>query len=707
MKKKRSGAKGRQFAVEDSPGTSLLFKVLFVIVVLHIAGAISQSQYAWGFNFWSLMNLAAALSLLLSALVLGTPFIADRIGRGAAVIVGSLMRSYRKIPVSINYIIVTLILAFLFYWFRSRALVYGDGYLILEYHTTLDKPFDFAANFMKPLVVLFHRTAYRLLSALIATSPENLLAMINVVGGVTAFWALYRTARLLGRESDDRRFFLIGVLSCGSVVLFFGYIENYTWPLALGLWSLALTLGFMRGKNSIVSPAITGVIAVGFHVFCLPFLVIVAVAAWLGTHETIEEEKKTVLKYFNLSLAGLAVAVALAFQLADLPPYIVKLWPVAGLPYWFLSPQHLVDVVNEMILAAPVGTVLAVYFFLRKTDDKTAAGPLERTLASLTLMTFMITFWIDPKLGAARDWDLLSFVGIPLTLWSLYRFHRQFPEVGKRPAATVILVIVLAISIVPNLMEKNDVMKAAVRLDKILFDDIHYQLSYLNGERCDSWGYSLEMKVGDSDRAQKYFQRRIKTEEGAATLNFALGRMNFKSGNINTAYQHFKKAVEYDTANPDLTANLATVCNLLGKTGEALDYARRTTALDSLNTANLTQAGIVFSKQGYADEARQCFYRVLELEPNDYKHWVNIGLHYDNTDNYDSAYYYYRKALTMRPDTLNINPQFLFKMAKAETVLGQYESALAHCRQADALMPGNKDITALLERLSRTIEKNK
>jgi len=707
MKKKLIGKRQKQIAFKENSGLDTLFIFLFIIIILHLAGAISQSIYAWGFNFWSLMNLSVAVGLLTLALVLGIPRISDAIGRGLSGLFAPPLDLFRKTPPVVNYVIVTLILLGLFYVFRSRALVYGDGYLVLEYHTGLDNPFDFSANFMKPLVVLFHRAAYKLLSGIIDTAPVNVLSMINVAGGVVAFWALYQITRFLGRDSYERRLLLVGVLTCGTVILFFGYIENYTWPLALGLWSLAYSFAYIKGVNGRGPAIVAGIIAVGFHFFCLPFLVVAVIAAWFGPGETVDNSKSKYVSHFNRIILILPFAIALVFQLVELPPYFVKLWPVTGHPYWFLSGQHLVDVFNEMILAAPVGFIIVIYFFLRGRKNKLTPEPVEQILISLSLMTFLITFWIDPKLGAARDWDLLSFVGFPLTLWGLYRFNRFYPGAAKRPGTTVILVIIILIGIVPNLVEKNDLHKAAVRLDKIMYEDIHYQLAYLNGERCVSWGYALEIKVGDRDRAQKYFQRRIKTEEGTATLNFGLGWMHFRSGNLESAYSCFIKSAKYDTANAELTANLATVCNLLDKTEEAIAYARKTVALNSENPANLTHAGIVFSKQGYFVEARRCFYRVLELAPNAYKHSVNLGLCYDDIDNYDSAYFYYQQGLALSPDTLNQNPQFLYKLAKAETALGKYEPALQHCLRANVLMPGKADITGLLERINKAIEEKR
>lgn len=701
MKKKRSDTKRKQTVASDDSGAMVLFLMLFVIVVLNLAGAISQSIYAWGFNFWSLVNLPLTLGLLVAALALGYPSVADAVGKTAAGLLRQAINLFRKFPPAVNYIIVSLILVFIFYLLRSRALIYGDGYLVLEYHTGLDNPFDLSVNFMKPLVVIFHRTAFRLLSAVVDTAPENILAMINAAAGVTACWALYRIVRLLGRDGDERRVMLLGTLTCGAVILFFGYIENYTWPLALGLWTLAYSLGYLRGVNGAAPALVLGIVAVGFHAFCMPFLVAAILAVWMGREEKLDDAKGRYLGYFNGLVAVFTLALVLAFQLTDLPPYFVKLWPVEGQPYWFLSAQHLVDVANEMILAAPAGVILAVYFLLRKGEAKKTTAAAERLLGSLALMTFMITFWVDPKLGAARDWDLLSFVGLPLTLWALYGFRRRFPAAVKRPAATVIFVIVILIVVAPNLAEKNDSGKAVDRLDKILYEDMHYQLSYLNGERCDSWGFLLEKKLNESYRAQKYFQRRIKTEEGARSLNFALGRMHFRQKNLDSAYYYLKLTANIDSANPELMANLATVCNLLNKTNEAVAYARKTMRLDNENTANLTQAGIVLSKRGYNVEALQCFHRVLDLAPDAYKNSVNLGLFFDHLKEYDSAYYYFRQSLTLSPDTLNENPQFLFKMATVETELEMYEPALGHARRAQELMPDNEDIVALLERINQ------
>jgi hypothetical protein len=68
--------------------------------------------------------------------------------------------------------------------------------------------------------------------------------------------------------------------------------------------------------------------------------------------------------------------------------------PTLGLAYGLLSWDHLVDVTNVLLLAAPVPALL------------------------LTVVTMQgAILIISPAIGALRDWDMLALPAVPMTLW--------------------------------------------------------------------------------------------------------------------------------------------------------------------------------------------------------------------------------------------------------------------------------------------------
>ncbi|MBN1212726.1 MAG: tetratricopeptide repeat protein [candidate division Zixibacteria bacterium] len=257
-------------------------------------------------------------------------------------------------------------------------------------------------------------------------------------------------------------------------------------------------------------------------------------------------------------------------------------------------------------------------------------------------------------------------------------------------------------------MEKRDLALALNRIDNKLWGDAHYQKNYKNAERCDSWGYTLKFKLGDFKRAEKYYQRRLETNEGSAIWLYDLGKRHFQAGRIDSACVYLSRAAVIDTNNADLMANLAIVLNILKKDDEAVQYARKAIALmDSSNVNVLTQIGMIFSKPGLFDEALRCFTKAYQLAPDSYKQAIYLGQFYYNQNEFDSAFVYYNRGLELSGGILLNDARFLYQLALAETELEKFEPALEHCRRASQLMPVKPEINKLCEKIERVLNQRK
>ncbi|MFZ5979694.1 MAG: hypothetical protein ACOYVF_03600, partial [Candidatus Zixiibacteriota bacterium] len=463
--------------------------LLASVILIYLFGTLLPVHFTWGFNIWSVFPAPTALSVLILAALLMIIPVRSRFHMKYEGLKQSAYAYLLKNNRYFNLILLSLGLFVIFYIFRSRALVYGDGYLVLSYLTAPEYSFDINTFFMKPLEVLLQRGIFSLLSGFISTAPENIPAIVNAVGGVSGFWALNRIARTITGRDNNHWVIMTGFLGSASVVLFFGYLENYTLVTALSLWSLAFAMGYMKGQNGPLPSVIMGLLAVGFHVLAVSFLIASILAILIKNEKNKAFIKKKPGKIYGV-ITILSFIIALIFQVLNIPDYIVKIWPDANNRYWFFSVAHLVDILNLLLLVAPVGLIVLLFNIISKPDEKEIEHT-EYLLILTALLSFLITFWVNPELGAPRDWDLLSLCGFPLTIWGIYRLSRRYPQPMLQMRFLFPFGLLTLILLVPNLYEKNHLSVAAGRLDRMLWDDAHYQTDYKSAERCIYWSYIL------------------------------------------------------------------------------------------------------------------------------------------------------------------------------------------------------------------------
>jgi len=652
------------------------------VVIVYLFGALFPSHITWGINIWSVFPAPIAFAvLLLTGLLMLIPtdsrfhLIFERMKQSAYEFLLSNNRYF-------NLIFLSVALFFLFYIFRSRAFVYGDGYLMLSNLTNPDLSFDFRYFFMKPLAVLFHRSAYSVLANFISSTPSDILAITIASGGVLGFWAINRIARIIAGKDNSHWVILAGISCTASVILFFGYMENYTWVTALSLWSLAFSMGYLKNQNSPWPGIVMGILATGFHVLAVSFLIMAIMAIFLKNDEQYKLFKTFSPAKIYMFIIVLSFMAALIFQLVNLPEYIVKIWPVENNRYWFLSAAHLIDILNQILLVAPLGITVLLFTLSKKSQNEKVPDPLEYLLVLTALFTFLVTFWVNPELGAPRDWDLLSLCGFPLTIWGMYRLNRRYPRELIRLRYLFPFGLLSLVLLVPNLYEKNNLSAAAARLDKMLWEDAHYQKDYKNAERCIYWSYILEHNVGDFNRAARYFERHFATEKGGFAARLDWGKMYLERGMNDSAYFWLNSAAEINPENFELLYNLSIVEQARGNIQTAVTYAEKALRLSPDKAEIHTQLAILNQAGGQSQKALRHFQNAFQLKPSSYTVALNLGREFQTLKIYDSAVFYMNKSLALSQGVLKVDNNFLTRLGYLELGLGQYDSALVHTRLA-------------------------
>ncbi|MDD5088826.1 MAG: tetratricopeptide repeat protein, partial [bacterium] len=262
-------------------------------------------------------------------------------------------------------------------------------------------------------------------------------ACLSIVAGAIFVWMLVRfTRRRL--ELRARAPFLLTMFSGGGMLLFFGYIENYTWA------SLTITACLLAALSDAFPPRrfpwrtlATFAVAVAFHLMALMLLPAVAYLLY-----SLHVSGRAAPKRARLPMTRPMIFIIATLVVAMAGYLYVKGWKgwmsiIPLLPHWshdgyaLLSLRHALDLVNLLALTA-LPALLILIFSRASRDDL----PHERIqLGFLRVAAFGSALFVSlfsPNLGMARDWDLFAAALWPvlvLAAWTIARW-----DFGERRA---------------------------------------------------------------------------------------------------------------------------------------------------------------------------------------------------------------------------------------------------------------------------------
>jgi hypothetical protein len=278
--------------------------------------------------------------------------------------------------------------------------------------------------------------AHRLLAGLFPRDLVFAFTLLGVLGGLLAVPGLFRLARGLFPRDARRRLraiFLLGMAGSAAWQLFVGYVEHYHVQLALVIWGLAFVVeaecgasdtdrargGTRSAWRELVRDDLTrGALLLGLAAawnLSAAWLLPVPVAAALRRHPVARRGRTAAVTAaaYVLPIAATAVVIFLHYGAAAvMESYRGGFHPIARPAAGFLPPSdllsasHILFLLNEAVLVAPLGLVvlLAMAGSVR-SPHRLLAPPLG--LAALLAAVFAI-LW-NPRLGWSKDWDLFSW----------------------------------------------------------------------------------------------------------------------------------------------------------------------------------------------------------------------------------------------------------------------------------------------------------
>jgi hypothetical protein len=380
----------------------------------------------------------------------------------------------------------------------------------------------------EPLEVLLHHLVYLVVG-------KSLLSyrIIAFVAGLCYLLAVYLMSRL-SETQLEKGIVALAFLCTATIQFYWGYVEHYTLLNLFTLYYLYFSWRDIRKESLTVLPLVFFLLAFVSHLSAIVLLPSVFYLYWPRLKKWL----------FLLAVPIIAGGIAAAFAVGVLTITVPR-WSNDFSTYSLLSRAHLSALTMLLLLVSPA-------FFLSFWKAKPGRQMIFTIVALAGTLCF--TVLIDPKIGALRDWDLLSIFAVPLAGLIALRAPRHYLTV-------VTLMILIVIRIIPwlafNSKLQDEFVKRSVR------SDLHYTQQYDNGYRLVSWGALLYI-VGDWEGAKEAWLQKLQyTPDHISTL-WALARALYERGEFPESYQTYLRLLQLRPDNLEFRYHVAYLLFRMG-----------------------------------------------------------------------------------------------------------------------------------------------
>jgi len=601
--------------------TKTLLVGVGVLTLGHLITAAAPGIRTWGIDYWS--ELPAGVRWLLVGMV-GLSLIPS-----VAHAVDAMIERVRWRPAGV--LATAVVLAILFVVFRSRALAYGDGYSFSGYLAAGAMPRFEAQLAVMWLDLTVHWALYRFLVMPLGGSVELTYAILSALGGLFALGAVVRIATRVTTAGPARRFLIAAALASGAVALWFGYVEAYTLTNAAGLWALVFAIDAQRRPRLLWGAWGLWIVACALHLLAVPLALPLAWATWRVRRPTTAPlSRQAAAIRFGAGFLGCGLGSAILHQIGR--TIMVPLWNTPDSAYTAFSVSHIVDALNQALLVAPVGLIgLVVWFADRHVAPEGSATPTTTrsaargVLAVAAASTWYFAFWVDPLLGAFRDWDLLAGFGIPLSLWGALVVWEPSGKGTHHAWRWVPVAFFAAIHVGSYVVSFQDETRGAMRVDRLVHQDSHYSAGFFRGARLTPWAFTMAKEEGRWDIAAEHFRRRAEFCPTDAMSWKNLGAVYQHLGKYDSSIAAYEQAARCDSNDASTYRSLGLLHIRRDDPQHAQVALSRAVALSdtTLTVRNLLAQS--YQGMGMLKQADSIAQEAVHLRPDHYEGYYILG----------------------------------------------------------------------------------
>jgi tetratricopeptide (TPR) repeat protein len=622
----------------------LVTVVSLALIVLHLVAFFLPNRWLWGVYHSAVVPVGYVLFVAALVVILCIPglnSIAVRAFDSRVKSIATRLKEYRLV-VGIVVPVTALIVAAII--FRTENHLLGEGYAALAI-TIKERIISSAA----PLTSAFNLLLADILSVEHwEQGATSVFLITSILAGIIYLTAARGFLSLTFKDTSKVVVGLLLVATAPVVQLFLGYTNNY--PLLHGwivlfIYVCALTL---RGKQGPMTCLVTFAVGVGLHVSFAAFL---PALIWVLTFSHKSPGKKVVYVLASLSVV-LMYVIGMMLTRKSLNLFLLP-WPSSESSYFLFSVEHFADMANLFLLTVPIlGFVFAAQMYLKLAgNDKWERT--QRFLVYMSVSALPFVFFIDPTIGAIRDWDLLSLAATPVVFSSVYFLLKKSTS-SLKLASVALPILALGLWHTGSWVYSNmDQRRAMDTMIPALLEDSHCTQEYHDGIRLVPLAAVIGSVIRDNRTAMDLANRRLSIDST-------------------------------DVAAMDI---LQAIYTNIGDLSSSADILRKMVAIEPENATIKLVLGITLSSSGQSNEAVDVL-RTLGPSPGDYRKDFYLGSSYLNLGRYDSALVYLNKVNMGQPANDFVN----YKIGMAYVGLSDYETAIGYFHKALSLSPGGYDI---------------
>lgn len=656
------GMNAKQNPRSDRPSAERSFDWLIAGVVViglaHFLSAMSPSVWTWGIDYWSLLPMwgrAVLLLLLAASIVPGVP------ERVAALV------EHRALPHWGTWAAVAVAFA-LFLVLRSKGYSYGDGYSFRGYLSSGNLPTITGNLVLMCGDLVTHWLVYRSAILPLGGSVEMAYAVVSALAGVAALAAIAAIAQtVFPKDRWGRWAVIVSGFTSGMAVLWFGHVEAYSLVGAALLWSLAFLIA---GRKAWAWGL--WLLACAFHLLAVALLPVLILSSW-GRSLFSGLSLRRSLLFFLTGFVGWGMAGSLVSLIE--PGIFVPLLSTADSTYSAFSLEHLTDTANLLLFAAPLGALGLSAWLVR--------GPSVRSTGEISALTVMalasaslwyFSFWVDPLIGAFRDWDLIGAFGIPFSILGTVLLVRQNSANPVAHRQWVVLSVFALAHTGAFVMSARDEIRVMDRVDRLVREDVHYSRDFHKGERLMSWAFLLSEIPERKDAAIVHLTNRSRWEPRDLKSWSNLGSLYWLTGRYDSAAVSFEEALKLDASDPKTFEQLAFTYSGVKNWEKAAETVEKLSALRPLKEAELNLWAFCLLMKGDDRKAESLLTLSLTLEPNQQEAHYYRGIVYERRQDTINAVASYELALIPQTNVEDVYMrcsrlyQGLFRWPDAERV---------------------------------------
>ena len=616
----------------------VVLTVYYAILVVFLVASFFPQYRLWGVNWWAYFP--GYVPFVLFALGAVAPMVTRAMFKDREWCAGDDRASGDS---NSKYFIIvcclTVVYGFAFYLLRARTHFLGDGYTALA-SLASDNPL------VKPRGLgegLLHVWIKSIIGGDAETAALLSFQVISISAGVLFLVAVALVSKWLFERTIDRVLFWLGFASGGYMLLFFGYVENYSlFVLSVGVYSL-IGLLVVKGKVNrwLILPVLG--LAVFFHtmgVTLIPSAVYLLVANSKLGNALARLNSKTKLLMGAITVVIL-VSLFYYFYSTDyffrfaFVPLLENRFTVEG--YTLFSLKHIVDYLNLSILLLPGLPLVAVTLFFLPLK-KVFRQREYHYLLILLVSTLGAVFIFDPKLGMPRDWDLFSFSGVPLVILGYYLVLENRRFIKSYITVTVLSIVLGFLSFFPRVMSQV-VPEVSVGHCKNYFE-----LDKMKNRTARLILITFYRKAGDENMAQLERERWRADFPEKRLVDSAVVLIN--TGHPLEAVPLLRRVLQINPLYADAWLNLGTCYTYLQDYDLAIKYLIIANGLNPYNAQFLNDLGAAYLYMANYQRAEKALKQSVSFDTTLFQALFNLVQLYALQNDEDKYYQYFLKLVS-------------------------------------------------------------